>query len=526
MFYKVLIPSAGLGTRLGSIGKNINKAMVSVDNKPVISHVIEKFPKDVEIIVTVGHKGDLLKDYLSIAHSDRKITCVDIDNYYGHGSGLGYTILQCEKHLQCPFVFTPNDTLVLEDIPLPDENWMAYAEVENTDQYRSIQVSPSSMVEKIYEKDEGRDVKPYIGLTGINDYKSFWERMKSGITYGSIRIGESYGLRSMLSTGTKIKAKNFTWYDTGTIANLKKARKAFARKSSPNILEKPNEAIWFVNNRVIKYSEDSEFIKDRQERAKHLTGYVPKIVDVKDYMYTYKFVGGTTMSRVITKPLFEKFLFWIDKFWERLELNPDEKKQFYVKCDEFYRDKTKSRVQQYFNRFNYKDSKEIINDISIPKLSKLLGKVDWKSLSMGEPTTFHGDLHFENILVAENGDFCLLDWRQNFSGLKEYGDVYYDLAKLYHGIIVSHEIINKNQFHIEQDGGVIKFDILRNYKLVECEKAFEDFIVQSGYDLYKVKLLTSLIFLNIAALHHYPYSEFLFYLGKYQLHNLLQEGEQ
>ena len=152
--------------------------------------------------------------------------------------------------------------------------------------------------------------------------------MKSGITYGSIRIGESYGLRSMLSTGTKIKAKNFTWYDTGTIANLKKARKAFARKSSPNILEKPNEAIWFVNNRVIKYSEDSEFIKDRQERAKHLTGYVPKIVDVKDYMYTYKFVGGTTMSRVITKPLFEKFLFWIDKFCEKMELNSEEKKEF------------------------------------------------------------------------------------------------------------------------------------------------------------------------------------------------------
>jgi len=44
--YKVLIPSAGLGTRLGDLGKNINKALVSVAHKPVISHVIEKFPKE------------------------------------------------------------------------------------------------------------------------------------------------------------------------------------------------------------------------------------------------------------------------------------------------------------------------------------------------------------------------------------------------------------------------------------------------------------------------------------------------
>ena len=76
--YKVLIPSAGLGTRLGDLGKNFNKALVAVANKPVISHVIEKFSKEIEIVIAVGHKGDLLKDYLSIAHFDRKIVYVEV----------------------------------------------------------------------------------------------------------------------------------------------------------------------------------------------------------------------------------------------------------------------------------------------------------------------------------------------------------------------------------------------------------------------------------------------------------------
>ena len=66
--YKVLIPTAGLGTRLEQFSKNLNKAMISVNNKPVISHVIEKFPQNIEIIIALGHKGELIKDYLNLTN--------------------------------------------------------------------------------------------------------------------------------------------------------------------------------------------------------------------------------------------------------------------------------------------------------------------------------------------------------------------------------------------------------------------------------------------------------------------------
>ena len=48
--------------------------------------------------------------------------------------------------------------------------------------------------------------------------------------------------------------------------------------------------------------------------------------------------------------------------------------------------------------------------------------------------------------------FTFLDWRQDFNGIITYGDLYYDLGKLMHGIIVSHEIVNKNKFEILIDG--------------------------------------------------------------------------
>ena len=46
---------------------------------------------------------------------------------------------------------------------------------------------------------------------------------------------------------------------------------------------------------------------------------------------------------------------------------------------------------------------------------------------------------------------------------------------------------------------------------------FHKYLITNGYDLNKVKLLSSLIYLNIAPLHDYPYNELLFYHGKLSL---------
>jgi len=523
--YKVLIPSAGLGTRLGDFSKNLNKALVSLDNKPVISHVIEKFPKHIEIVVALGHKGELVRDYLQMAHSDRQITCVDIENYCGNGSGLGLTILECKEYLQCPFIFCPNDTVILEEVPEPSTNWVGFAEVENNHHYRSFKLSDNGLVERVCEKEEilSYDTKPYIGLAGIKDYEAFWKAMEDGKKYGSIKIGESFGIRDMVKENIEFKAKQFTWYDTGNLESLKAARELVKSKDAPEILEKANEAIWFVNNRVIKYNSDPRFISDRATRAELLKGYVPEITNVRENMYSYRMLTGKTMSKAASYKTFERLLNYLMFFWEPADLSDEEVEDFKNVCEKFYKEKTEKRIQLYFDRFSEKDVTETINGVEVPTLEYLLSGIDWERLYAGQPTRIHGDLHFENILVAETGDFYLLDWRQNFGGITSHGDIYYDLAKLLHGLIVSHELINKDCYEINQMDNVITYDLYRKHCLVENEKQFFRFLEENEFDIYKVKLLTSLIFLNIAPLHHYPFSKMLFYLGKESLYNLTKD---
>ena len=48
--------------------KNINKAMLPIDNKAIISYIIEKFPKEYEFVVCLGYKGEELKQYCQLAY--------------------------------------------------------------------------------------------------------------------------------------------------------------------------------------------------------------------------------------------------------------------------------------------------------------------------------------------------------------------------------------------------------------------------------------------------------------------------
>ena len=90
-----------------------------------------------------------------------------------------------------------------------------------------------------------------------------------------------------------------------------------------------------------------------------------------------------------------------------------------------------------------------------------------------------------------------------------------------HGLIVSHQIINKKQFKIEWNYQIINFELIRFQRDVEFESFFNEWILNNGFDLKKVKILTSLIYLNIAPLHHEPYNYLLFALGKLMLHRQL-----
>lgn len=518
MSFAVLIPTAGTGSRLGALTRYINKSLVSIDNRPAICHIIERFPDEAEFVVALGYRGDLVEDFLRMAYPGKAFRFVRVSPYEGEGSGLGLSVLCCEAYLHRPFVFVSCDTLVKEAIPAPDRNWMGYAFREGNTPYRTLEMSRGAVSEICEKGAGGANARPYIGLAGIYDHEAFWDAMRRG-GRDAVATGESYGLRNLLSRG--VSAIEFTWYDTGNLEELATTREAYKRKDAPNILEKANEAIWFVGDRVVKFSDDEKFIKGRIKRAGLLEGYVPAVTDSASKLYSYRKVPGRVLSEAVNIPVFESLLDVCRSFWARRDPSGVD---FRAVCRRFYRDKTLERVALFYRNFERKDTPTVINGVEAPPLAELFDRLEWGWLSDGLPGRCHGDFHFENIIyTAGSGTFTFIDWRQDFGGLLEVGDIYYDLAKLLHGLIVCHELIALDRYRVEwREDGVIDFDLDRKHILVECERHYLGWLAREGYDVGKVRVLTALVYLNIAALHHHPYGLMLYALGKEMLWNELE----
>jgi CTP:phosphocholine cytidylyltransferase-like protein len=509
---KIFIPCAGIGSRLENITKDINKALVSINHKPVISHIIENFNKDVTFVIALGHKGELLKDYLNCAHHDRKFKFVKINNFKGPKSSLGLTLNICKKFLKEPFIFCSCDTFFTKNIKYLNYDWIAYdIKNKNLDLYRKLNISKGKII--ITEKNS-KSKNCYIGLAGIFDYKKFWTNFESHLSL-SLRTGEIAALNSL-----KLKKKRFKWYDAGNIDSLNQIKKISENKNF-NILDKEDELIWFVNNRVIKFHKDSRLIKKKVNRSNKLNNFVPKVIFHKKNLFCYNYIEGKTFSENKKKNNFELLLKYSKIFWKKKKLSTKENLFFNDRCQKFYKLKTINRISAFLKKYKITRKEELINGYKTENIFKLLKKINWQNISNGMPARFHGDYHFENIIFSHN-KFSFIDWRQDFSGFINYGDIYYDLAKLLHGIIVSHKIVNNNEFsYIKKDNKItVSIKKMKNYQYYL--KNYKAWIIKNEYDLKKIEILTALIYLNIAVLHHHPYDKFLFYYGKLYLHTLLK----
>ena len=231
--YKVLITTSGTGSRLKNLTKETNKALIALNGKKIIDYIIEKYPDNIELVVTIGYKGIQVRDYLVLKYLKRKITFVTIDKFEGPGSSLGFSMLQAKQYLQCPFIFHCNDTIVFDQIPSPVHfNWNGGAKgndptIFNTQHYSSFTVKNGVMYSI---KSKGAALYDYfhIGLAGIKDYKMFWNALDEAYKNNpnDSALNDVVAINKLLHEKIIIKPVEFKkWFDTGNISGIEYASK-------------------------------------------------------------------------------------------------------------------------------------------------------------------------------------------------------------------------------------------------------------------------------------------------------------
>lgn len=236
MDYKVIITTSGTGSRLKELTKSTNKALIEINGRPTIEYILDRYSAEIPLVVTVGYLAQQVTEYLKNKHPERNIEFVEIDPYEGDGSSLGYSLLQTEKAVQCPFVFHACDTIVLENIPEPSNNWAAaYPVAEGTDvsQYRTHKKEGNKLV-KINDKGVPGYNAVHIGLTGIKDYQNFWRLLRQLYESRSkeeTSLSDVHVIKAMLNEGIEFESIDLpSWLDTGNLKALKQAEETLKTK--------------------------------------------------------------------------------------------------------------------------------------------------------------------------------------------------------------------------------------------------------------------------------------------------------
>lgn len=520
---KVLITTSGIGSRLGELTDFTNKSLIAIGEKPALARIIEQYPTESKFVITLGHYGSHVKQFAELAFPERSFEFVDVKNFSGPKSSLAWSMLQAQEFLQEPFIFNASDSIVLNFRNIAkDGNWLGGFCGTDSSNYATFD-SLAGHVNQIHEKGAVNFDYIHTGVIGIQDFVEFWECLETSIIEGKYTesLNDLSAIRRMIARGTVFSVNELDmWIDIGNSFALQQAESFFGNPH--DVLRKNTESVSFLESRVLKFFSDPEKCSKRILKANKLQGLVPQILEVRENFYSYSYVTGTPLSKSRNPETFSHFLEWSSsKLWSSNDLVED--KLFESACEIFYRDKTLARLENFFTSRSVSDTENVINGEKVPPLSEFLEEGFKVCMMDCIQTRIHGDLILDNI-IYNHPAFSLIDWREEFAGLSETGDLYYDLAKLNHSLIVNHEIISKGHFDIVVSPEIVSCSILVNDYSLAMRDIFRTWTSNKGISQKKISTLTSIVWLNMSPLHHHPFDLFLYFYGKLNLWRALNSA--
>lgn len=227
MDYKILITTSGVGSRLWELTKTTNKALIQIWWKEIISHIIDSYPEDIEIIVTLWYFWNQVKVFLQKNYPNRNIFYINVDKFEWIGSSLWYSILQAKKELHTPFIFHCNDTIINSYIPEVKNNWAWWYGVTDSNQYATFSIDKNGITSFNTNKWAIDFDFAHVWVVWIYEYEKFFSTLENLYLKApnNSNLNDVYVLDEMLKTWSEIKYIEFSdWLDTWNLISLEASK--------------------------------------------------------------------------------------------------------------------------------------------------------------------------------------------------------------------------------------------------------------------------------------------------------------
>ena len=223
---KVVIPMAGLGTRLRPHTWSKPKQLISVAGKAVLGHVLDTLstlphPDQIETVNIVGYLGDQIEAYMKQHYPNLPAHYVVQEN----PRGQSHAIYLAREYLHGPMLMIFGDTLVETDLSfLAHEAAGAVAwvkEVPDPRRFGVVEVGSDGWARRLVEKPE--EITNNLAVVGFYYFKdsealieAIEEQMRRDIQFkGEFFLVDAINI--MIERGLKMRIEKVdVWLDAGT----------------------------------------------------------------------------------------------------------------------------------------------------------------------------------------------------------------------------------------------------------------------------------------------------------------------
>lgn len=510
----IIVQAGGKGTRLGYLTQNKPKAIVPIENLPMLFYLFRKYP-DKRFVIIADYKREVLREYLS-AFADVKYQIVD-----ALGTGTCSGIHQAIDLIPEKEAFM----LIWSDLILPKE-WDLPKEYKGDRRPKCDYVGLSQTFPCRWKYENGIFTEERSIEYGVAGFFLFTDKSKlkdipangelvrwmqeNDLKYQTVGIGgtKEFGILEEYNKLTQEKCRPFN-----------KITVARDEKTGRNVLIK--EPVDAQGEKLAKRE-----IKWYQKAKSIGISVIPQIYGTSPLQM--EFIKGKNvyecgdLSRNIKMRILEDLVNALKKLHESEKNPPD---TFSLK--EAYYSKTVNRLSKIQDLVPFARDREIIingrkcRNVYYHKreLERALEKLN---ITCEPFALIHGDCTFSNMMIRENMEPVIIDPRGYFGYQELYGDVRYDWAKLYYSIVGNYDQFNLKKFRIqigEKKEEGVQLQIESNH----WESMEDKFFELTKADEYEIKLLHSVIWLSLTTYAWEDYDSICgaFYNGLYYLEEVL-----
>lgn len=235
---KVVIPAAGIGSRLRPHTHTIPKSLLHVAGKPILAHILDSIARlhPDEIIIITGFLGEKVQEYVS-EHYPFRTRYVDQKEL----SGLGYAVhMALTGTDDGPTLIILGDTIVEADLPAmvgSGDNVLGLMPVTDPHRFGIAQVKDGMVVNLEEKPEKPKSNLAIIGLYYIHNSGVLMRHLEHLIandkrTKGEIQLTDA--LQMMIEEGVRFTAFSVDgWYDCGKRETLIETNRHLLDKAAP-----------------------------------------------------------------------------------------------------------------------------------------------------------------------------------------------------------------------------------------------------------------------------------------------------